>query len=358
MRLERRAQASRRLGLTVPIVAVLLGLAVGGLVIRLGGTDPLLAYRTLFAAAFGSMEGWQATLTQAAPLMLTGLAVALPARMGLWNIGGEGQLTMGAVAATWVALYEPLPGWLLPVGMLLAAFAAGAVWALIAAVPRGILGLNEIIVTLFLNYIAVDFMGFLVNGPWGDKSAIGFAYSRAIPNRADLPMLAPSLSIGVLIAFAVALVAGWIVNRTPAGMTMRLVGSGTHVSCYLGLPIRRLTAIGFGGSGAIAGLAGAIQLMGVTQRLEPGISSNYGYCGILVAFLAAESITGVVVGAIIYGALIVGGLALQGAGVPFDISLVVQALTILFLVSGQAALRYRIAMGRGAGAAAIARAGR
>lgn len=124
---------------------------------------------------------------------------------------------------------------------------------------------------------------------------------------------------------------------------MRLVGRGPRLSSYLRLPVARVVIVGFFASGAIAGLAGAIQVMGVTQRLEPGISSNYGYSGILVAFLAGRTITGVVVGAVVFGGLIVGGLALQGSGVSSDISLVVQALIVLFLLGGQVAGRYRIA---------------
>jgi simple sugar transport system permease protein len=262
--------------------------------------------------------------------------------MGLWNIGGEGQLTIGAIAATGIGLFTPLPGALLPIAMVIGAMLAACGWALIAAVPRALFGLNEIIVTLFLNYIAIQLMTYLVNGPWGDRSAIGFAFSPAIPARANLPLLTPSLSLGIVLAVGVALAASWVANRTPLGMTIRLVGSGTRLAEYLQLRVGRLIVATLGAGGAIAGLAGAIEVMGVTQRLQPGISSNYGYSGILVAFIAAGSVLGVITGALIYGALIVGGLALQGGGVPFDISVVVQALIILFLLCGQAALRYRI----------------
>src|SRR4051794_20849408 len=135
MRLEARAEPSAASRIVVTVGAVLIGLLAGAAVIAAGGTDPADAYRTMFAAALGSADGWQATASQVTPLMLTGVAVAIPARMGLWNIGGEGQLTMGAIAATGIGLFVPLPGVLLPVLMLLAALGAGAGWALIAAVP-------------------------------------------------------------------------------------------------------------------------------------------------------------------------------------------------------------------------------
>jgi general nucleoside transport system permease protein len=342
-RIERRLEPSIHARIAVPLLAVAVGLIVGAAVVAAGGNNPVAAYRTMFVSAFGSVLGWEETLTQATPLILTGLAVALPVRMGLWNIGGEGQLTVGAICATGIALYVPIPEPILPLAMVVGAMVAGGAWAFAAALPRARFGINEIIVSLFLNYIALQLMSYLVNGPWGDRSAIGFAYSRAIPSSTQLPLLSPVLSIGILIAVLVAAIVAWVFELAPVGLTIRLIGSGPRLSHYLRLRVARLMIVGFSAGGAIAGLAGAIQIMGVTDRLEPGISSNYGYSGILVAFLAGSSVGGVLVGSVIYGALIVGGLALQGGGVSFNISVVVQALIILFLLVGQALARYRLA---------------
>ena len=345
-RFERPVQSGTpaRIGLT--LLAVVIGLLIGAAIIAAGGIDPLVAYSTMLASSFGSLQGIEETLAQATPLMLTGLAVALPVRMGLWNIGGEGQLTVGAICATGIALYVPVPDALLPLAMVGGAILAGAGWAFVAALPRARFGINEIIVSLFLNYIAVQLMSYLVNGPWGDRAAIGFAYTRAIPSAAQLPMLSPALSIGILMALSTAVLVAWMLEHTPGGLTIQLVGSGAQLSRYLRLPVRRLMVAGFSAGGAIAGLAGAIQIMGVTQRLEPGISSNYGYSGILVAFLAGNSVGGVVAGSVIYGALIVGGLALQGSGVSFNISIVIQALIVLSLLIGQVLARHRLTRGR------------
>jgi general nucleoside transport system permease protein len=342
-RVERRLEPAIRARIAVPLIAVIVGVVVGAAVIAAGGNNPLTAYGMMFVSAFGSVQGWEETLTQATPLILTGLAVALPVRMGLWNIGGEGQLTVGAISATGIALYIPIPEPVLPLAMVVGAMIAGGVWALLAALPRARFGINEIIVSLFLNYIALQLMSYLVNGPWGDRSAIGFAYSRAIPSGTELPLLSGELSIGILIAIFVAAVIAWVFEIMPAGLTIRLIGSGPRLSQYLGLPVARLMIMGFCAGGAIAALAGALQIMGVTERLEPGISSNYGYSGILVAFLAGSSVGGVLIGSIIYGGLIAGGLALQGVGVSFNISVVVQALIVLFLLIGQALARYRLA---------------
>ena len=341
-RFERRIEPGLVDRIVTSLPAVIVGVVLGGCVIAIGGINPLAAYETMFVAAFGSLQGFEATLSQATPLILTGLAVALPARMGLWNIGGEGQLTIGAICATGVALYVPISGTLLPLAMVIAAMLAAAAWAFIAVFPRARFGMSEIIISLFQNYIAIQLMSYLVNGPWGDRSAIGFAYSRAIPDYAELPLLSPVLSIGILIALAITAIIAWIFERTPTGLSLALIGAGERISRYVGLPVKSLMIAGFAAGGAIAGLAGAIQIMGVTDRLEPGISSNYGYSGILVAFLAGSSAGGVLAGAIVFGALIVGGLALQGSGLSFNISLVVQALIVLFLLLGQALAYYRL----------------
>jgi ABC-type uncharacterized transport system permease subunit len=341
-RVERRLEAGLGATIAIPVLAVAVGLAIGGLVIQLGGTSAISAYGTMWGSSFGSMSSVQATLMQATPLILTGLAVLLPLRMGLWNIGGEGQLTVGAIAATDIGLHVHLPAVLLLPAMFAGGAVAGGAWALLAAVPRALRNVNEIIVTLFLNYVAILLMQYLVNGPWADRSAIGFAYSRPIPSDAMLPALAPGLTIGILISLAVALMLGWVLNWTPTGVTIRLLGSGPGVSRYLRLPAARMIVAGLTVAGAIAGLAGVIQLTGVTLRLEPGISSNYGYTGILVAFLARSSVPGVLIGSVLYGALINGGFGLEGVGVSSDIATVVQALIVLFLLAGHNAVLYRL----------------
>src|SRR6266852_4649548 len=167
--LERRLNAPLAMRIAVPVAAVALGLVAGGVILALGGHDPIDAYNSMWEGSLGSSDGLQATLIKACPLVLTGLAVATALRVGLWNIGGEGQLIVGAIAATGVGLYATgLPGALLLIAMILAGAAGGAVWAAIAAIPRALIGLNEIIVTLFMNYIAILFMDYLIFGPWGD----------------------------------------------------------------------------------------------------------------------------------------------------------------------------------------------
>jgi simple sugar transport system permease protein len=349
IRLERRLAAPMALRIAVPVLAVAGGLAAGGAVMALGGHDPLEAYSSMWQGSLGSTDGLQSTLIKATPLVLTGLAVATASRVGLWNIGGEGQLIVGAIAATGVGLYAPsLPGPTLLMTMILAGCAAGAGWAAIAAIPRALIGLNEIIVTLFMNYIAILFMDHLIFGAWGDPKAFGFAYSRALPDGAVLPLIPGTVvHIGFLLALLMAAAAWWLMERTPWGFSVRVAGGNPRAAEYLGIRISRRMIAVLAISGAIAGLAGAIELTGVTNRLQEGISVNYGYAGVLIAFLARGRLLGVVVAAFLFAALVVGSYALQTTGVAQPIATIIEALIIVFLLAGDASLAFRLRVTRG-----------
>jgi ABC-type uncharacterized transport system permease subunit len=349
IRLERRLSAPMAMRIAVPIAAVIAGLVAGGIVMALGGHDPIDAYNSMWEGSLGSSDGFQSTLIKACPLLLTGLAVATALRVGLWNIGGEGQFIIGATAATGVGLYAPsMPGPLLLPAMILAGCAAAAAWAAIAAIPRALIGLNEIIVTLFMNYIAILLMDHLIFGPWGDPKAFGFAYSKALPDAAVMPLLpGTNIHVGIVIALLVAAAAWWLMERTPWGFSVRVSGGNPRTAEYLGLRIGRRMIIVLALSGAIAGLAGAIELTGVTNRLQDGISVNYGYTGVLIAFLARGRLLGVVAAAFLFATLVVGSYALQSTGIAQPIATIIQALIIVFLLAGDAALAFRLRLTRG-----------
>src|ERR1700694_4565084 len=190
----------------------------------------------MWDGSLGSTDGLQSTLIKAPPLVLTGLAVATALRVGLWNIGGEGQLIAGAITATGVGLYATaLQGRVLLVAMILAGCAGGAAWAAIAAIPRALIGLNEIIVTLFMNYIAILFMDHLIFGPWGDPKAFGFAYSRALPDSATLPVML----MGIVLAIVVPIGVWGRMERTRGGFSVGVSGGTPRAAEYLGLKISR-----------------------------------------------------------------------------------------------------------------------
>jgi len=348
LRWERRGDVSLARQVAVPIVAVVIGLVVGAAVLWVAGISPVSAYLSMLEASFGSGRGISATLLRAAPLMLTGLAVAFALRMQLWNIGGEGQLLLGATGATAVFFAFPdLPGWaLLPLAALAAAV-TGGLWALVAALPRAIIGLNEIITTLFLNYIALRFVSFMVYGPWQDPEGKGFAYSKPIPEQGMMGTIwGTDVTAGILLSIALVVLSWYTIARTRWGFSTQILGGNPAAGPYLHLPERSRIMSVMLVSGAIAGIAGFIQITAVTGRLQPDIASGYGYTGILLAFLAGRYLLMIPVVAILFSGLIQGGYSLQTEGLSNSISVIIQCVIILFVLIGGVASTYRLRLSR------------
>jgi len=341
--LQRRAAISSRRAALLPIFAIATGFIVGAVVLWFSGVSPLDAYIEMFNASFGSAQGLTATFIRAAPLILTGLAVAIALRMQLWNIGAEGQLLLGSAGATFVFFTWPnLPGPILLVAAAVAALIAGALWALIAAIPRATIDLNEIITTLFLNYIALRLVSFLVYGPWQDPGAIGFAYSKPIPPQGAMGTIwGTDLTSGVVLSIVCVAITWWGIERTRWGFSVKILGGNPRAGAYLRLNAKRRIISIMAISGAIAGIAGFIQLTAVTGRLQPDIAAGYGYTGILVAFLAGRSLLMIPVVGIFFSALIQGGYSLQAQGLSSSISTVLQGLIVVFILLGGVAATYR-----------------
>lgn len=351
-RFEKRTNVGLPTRIAVPILAVVGGLVAGAIVLLIGGHNVGDAYSAMWDASFGTQSGFEQTLVRATPLLLTGLAVTVALRMNIWNIGAEGQMAIGAVAGTFVALHA---GSLAQLPLLVLMFAAGAVgaaaWALIAAIPRALVGLNEIITTLFLNYIALLQLSALINGPWKDPTVVGFAYSKPLPAQAALPFVgSTSVTIGIFIALAVAVAVGWLLNRTRLGFSLSIAGGNVRAARYLRLGVGWRIVFVLGVSGAIAGLAGVIQLTAASGRLQEGLTANYGYTGILVAFLARRRVAPTVLVALIFAALLNGGNALQSTGIPSSIAQIVQATIIIFVLAGEVLGGYRLRTRARAGA--------
>lgn len=342
--LRRRPEASGRAVAVATVLAVVAALAVAAVVLVLSGRSVGNAFLSMYAASFGTPSGWEATLTRAAPLALTALAVTVALRMQLWNIGGEGQLLMGATGATGVALALPdLPAVVLLPLMVLAAVVTSMIWVAIAAVPRATLRVNEIVVTLFLNYIAVRVVSLLVYGPWKDAGAIGFAYSRPVPEGVRIGTIpGTSISWAVVVVLVVAALVWVVLDRSRWGFGVDIAGGNPRLAPYLGFSHGRKIVAVLAFSGALAGLAGFVQLTGSTGRLQPDLAAGYGYTGILVAFLAGRRVGAVLAVSVLFAGLLQGGIALQNNGIPSALADVVQALIILFVLAGRVAVLYRI----------------
>ena len=318
--------------------AVLAGLVVGiPLLLTMLGFDAGQATMALVRGSIGSMYALTSgTLVRATPVILTGLSVAIAFRAGVFNIGAEGQLLVGAAAAAGASL---LPGirtshaspWI----ALAAGGVAGGAWAGIAAFLRRRFRVLEVISTILLNFVAANLVGFLVRGALQEPLHI-YPQSAAIALAARLPRILPGsrLHAGFLVALAAAGLAWWVIRYTAAGFRLRAVGANADAARIAGeINVARTTTSAFIVSGALAGLAGAIELTGVTFALYENISPGYGYTGIAVALLARLDALGVIASGLLFGALEAGASAMQrDAGVPSVVVLVVEALIILGLI--------------------------
>ncbi|MBN1668646.1 MAG: ABC transporter permease [Anaerolineales bacterium] len=322
--------------LLVPLAATLAALMVGGLVMALIGINPWAGFKAIFEGAFSSPTRIGAALTKATPLILAGLAVALPFRSGILNIGGEGQIYIGALAATLVALGpKDLPIAIhLPL-VLLAGFAGGFVWGAIPGWLRAKLKLNELITTIMLNYVGFWIVSYLVHGPIKDPGGSGYPWSVKIPVTAELPILLKSyqINLGLAVALIMAVVSHFLLWRTSFGFEMRAVGCGREAARLAGIDPKRTIILTLAIGGGLAGLAGLAEVMGVQHRLSDFFSPNYGYDAVVVALVGQSSPLGVVIAGLFFGALRSGtDAAARTIALPASIAHIIQALTLLFVI--------------------------
>ena len=344
--LERIPAPSRAAALLVPPVSILLALIAGGLVLLFAGQDPLAVYAAMFSGAFGSGYGLSETLVKTIPLLLAGLGVAIAFRMLLWNIGAEGQLHLGAIAATGMALYllPTAPAFVIIPGMILAGFIGGALWGLIPGVLRAYLKVNEIITTLMLNYVAILFSEYLVHGPWKNPQGFGFPGTAPLPDAAWLPRLGTTrVHLGLVVGFIAAAILFVILRRTVWGYEIRVIGENERAARYAGIDIARNILLVMAVSGGLAGLAGMSEVAGISHQLQRNLSPGYGYTAIIVAWLARLNPWSVVLVAFLFAGLLVGGDQLQiSRGLPAAIAPMLQGTILFFLLAGEVLARYRI----------------
>jgi simple sugar transport system permease protein len=346
--IEPRGLASARVRLMVPLMSVLAALLVGAGFLAMTGNSPWEVYSRMVDTAFGSGRGLAETLVSATPLILTGVAAAVAFKMLVWNIGGEGQLLMGAIAAAGIGILmgDGVPAAVaLPV-VVLAGAAGGAFWASLAAVPRVYLGTNEIITTLMLNFIALNLMNYLVLGsysPWRDPASTQFPQGRPIPEAARLPEFFYRLDYGLFIAIGVAILAWALIGRTRWGFELRIVGDSSDTARYAGIGVPRKVLGVFLLSGAAAGLAGSLLVAGILGKMDPrSLDLGLGFTGIIVAALARLNPLAVIPVGVLMGALNNAGPALQSIQVPSATVTMLQGAILIFAVSGEFLIANRI----------------
>lgn len=333
----------------VPILAVLTAMLIGAAVILMAGGNPLYAYLGLFQGAFGSAKAWSETAVWASPYIFAGLAVALAFKGGLFNIGAEGQLALGAVVAAWVGYALPdflgisLPAIIhLPLAIGLGVL-AGALWAAIPGALKAFTGGHEVINTIMMNYIALNMVSFLLNGPMKDPNPQNVsARTPLIAEGARLPVIFEGFRIhwGFVLALVVAAVVWWLLWKTTLGFEIRTVGANPDAARYAGINVKRTIILTMALSGLLAGLAGVVEVTGLNYRHELGFSIGYGFDAIAIALLGKTHPLGVVLAAILFAGMRNGGTRMQFlTQIPVDVISVIQALILLF-VAADAIIRY------------------
>jgi ABC-type uncharacterized transport system permease subunit len=332
--------------MAIPILAVLTALAIGAIVIWASGANVIKAYTGLLQGAFLGVSNFTETLVIATPYTLAGLAVALGFRCGLFNIGVEGQFNMGALFSVYVGVtVKGLPIYIhLPLALLAGAL-GGALWGAIPGFLKAKLGVHEVTNTIMLNYIAVKTMDFLVKNPLRDKAS-SIPRTPFIAKSATLPALFASHRVhaGLLIAIVAIFVVYWLLWKTTLGFEIRTVGANPDAAKYAGMSVTRNFVLAMVLSGALAGLAGAGEVLGTNHNLPASFISGYGFDSIAIALLAKSHPFGILPAAFLWAALRNGaGLMQVRAGISIDLINIVQALVIVFIAADEIIRRlYRI----------------
>jgi simple sugar transport system permease protein len=309
------------------------------------GVNPIGVYQKIFLGSFGSFYGFSETIVKAIPLMLcaVGLSVAFKAR--LWNIGAEGQLLMGAIGASWIALTFPdAPALLLLPSMFGFGFIFGAVWGLVPGVLTAKFGTQVAIVSLMMNYIAERCLEYLVYGPWKGPGEWGFPYTTKFTANAQIPRFTgtrihyPTLFFGLILA----LIFFFVIIRSKFGFEVRVTGENPNAAKYAGMSFYKIALMTMLISGGLAGLAGVGEVAGIQLRLRTGISPGYGYASIIVAWLSRLNPLLVIPVSLLFGGLLVGGDAIQLIGLPFAAIDMFNGLILLFMIGGEVLTRYTI----------------
>jgi len=328
---------------SVVIVAVAAAMGIGAIVFAMVGADIVKAYTVILTEPLKDMIGITEIIVRAIPLSLIALGIAIAFRSGILNIGAEGQMLMGILASSATAIAcASLPKPILVPLSILAGAAGGAVWGGIAGVLKARLGVNEILSTVMLNYIAAQFYTFLLRGPMMDPEELvtgsGTPQTVRMPRSAWLDRLLPGtrLHAGVYIAIGLAIVVFFLLWRTTAGFRMRAAGAEAKAARYSGVKVQRYLVIAMLLSGAFAGMAGAVEVLGVHRRAIEGISGGYGFTGIVVALFGGLHPAGIIPASMFFGLLLLGADMTQRlADVPANMVLVLQGAIILSIVSAR-----------------------
>lgn len=326
-----------------PLLAIFCALVVGGFLMLFAQANPINAYTILFRESLADYFGFGNLLTKTAPLLLASLGVFVPLKAGLFNIGAEGQIYLGGLGSALIGLSLPgIPSFIHIPLALLGGLILGGIWGLIPGYLKAKRGVNEVITTLLLNYVAINFVGYLVNNPLKEPNAPS-AFSPLIAESARLPAILPPTQAhaGILIGLVATGILWLMLARSPLGYQIEAVGLNPTAATYAGMSVSRTILLVMGLAGGLAGLAGAGEVMGLKYRLFDRFSPGYGFDAIAIALLSRGNLFGVVLTSFFFGILRSGANVMQrSANVPFTIVYAIQGLTVLFIAISFAIERY------------------
>ncbi|MBO0661316.1 ABC transporter permease [Jiella sp. CQZ9-1] len=340
------------MAIAAPVIAVALTLFAGALLFTLLGHDGLAAVNEIFVKPLFNPYRWQDLLVKASPLVMIATGLAIGFRANVWNIGAEGQYVLGGLAGTGVALatLNMSGGWILPV-MLVCGVLGGMVWAAIPALLKTKLGVNEILSSLMLNYVAIQLLYYLMRGPWKDPMGFNFPQTAMFSSDQTLPIVVPGtlIHLGIPLAFAIALTAFGVMTRTITGFQMQVEGLAPKAAAFGGFGAASTVWIAMLAGGGLAGLAGIVEASGPFGQMVPQFPTGYGYTAIIVAFLGRLNPLGIVVAGLVLALTYVGGESAQTTiGLPSAATGVFQAMMLFFLLATDILVRYRVVSGRSA----------
>jgi len=345
--LEKRAERSNTIALVSPLIAIGLTIATMVILFAILGKNPALALRVYFIDPLTDSYSLQELVVKATPLVMIAIGLSLCYLANVWNIGAEGQFLIGAVAGSWLAVKThgtDVGPWVLPVMLVLGAV-AGALYAMIPAVCRVKFGASEILTSLMLVYVADLFLDYLVRGPWRDPAGFNFPTTAEFDPVATVPTLIEGgrLHLGAIITLVVVAGAAILLGRTIKGFEIRVVGAAPRAARFGGFNSNQLILLTFAISGALAGLAGIIEVAGPVGHLQPGFSPGYGFTAIIVAFLGRLNPVGILIAGLFLALTFIGGEQAQIAmKIPLDVTKVFQGILLFYVLACDSLILYKI----------------
>jgi simple sugar transport system permease protein len=345
--LEKRAERSATIALVSPVIAIGLTIVTMSILFAILGKNPISALAVYFITPLTDSYSLQEIAVKAAPLVMIAIGLSLCYLANVWNIGAEGQFLVGAVAGSWLAVKTQGTDagvWVMPTMLLMGAI-AGALYALIPAICKVRFGASEILVSLMLVYVAELFLDYLVRGPWRDPAGFNFPTTAEFDPVATVPLLIEGgrLHLGVAITLLVVAAAAILLGRTIKGFEIRVVGAAPRAARFGGFKSNRLILLTFAISGALAGLAGIIEVAGPIGHLQPGISPGYGFTAIIVAFLGRLNPVGILIAGLFLALTFIGGEQAQIAmKIPLDMTKVFQGILLFYVLACDSLILYRI----------------